>query len=89
MVAKKITLQTRETPFKTITEANNIYKDLAPNLFQSKEVISSGNLFEELKEIYTLYCSTDKKYHEALKQKSIEFFHKSFFIQLHIVNSSN
>ena len=71
MVAKKITLQTRETPFKTITEANNIYKDLAPNLFQSKEVISSGNLFEELKEIYTLYCSTDKKYHEALKQKSI------------------
>lgn len=70
--AKTVTINGRFFPKQG--EAQDHYNQLAKNLHASGNMISSGADFEELKEIYTLYCQYTNYELERLEQYSIVGF---------------
>lgn len=72
--AYSLSLESSSTTFKTQAEAKKHYKSIIKELYESKETISSGEIFEQLKEIYTLYCQYTNYHLEHLEKNSIVGF---------------
>ncbi|AMN67626.1 hypothetical protein [Psychrobacter sp. P11G5] len=56
MVAKTLTLKNRNFTFSTQGEAQKYYYDIIKKLHKNNDTLSDGKDFEDLKEIYFLYC---------------------------------
>ncbi|WP_298807760.1 hypothetical protein [uncultured Psychrobacter sp.] len=56
MVAKTLTLKNRGFTFSTQGEAQRYYSKIIKELYEGKDLLCDGEDFEDLKEIYFLYC---------------------------------
>ena len=60
MVAKTVTIESKDYVFNTLKEAQKYYDGIVKELFEANLTLTTGQDFEDLKWIYTTYCGYTK-----------------------------
>ena len=74
MAAKTVTIESKDYVFNTLKEAQQYYDAIMKELYDAKLTLTTGQDFEDLKWIYTIYCSYTKQNVERLKESDIVGF---------------
>ena len=74
MTAKTVTIESKDYIFSTLKEAQKYYDAIVKELFEAKLILTKGQDFEDLKWIYTTYCSYTNHNVDRLKESDIVGF---------------
>ena len=78
MVAKTVTIESKDYVFNTLKEAQKYYDTIVKELYDTKLTLTTGQDFDDLKWIYSSYCS----YINRLKESDIIGFKGISTVQL-------
>ncbi|WP_198330038.1 hypothetical protein [Psychrobacter cibarius] len=71
MAAKTVTIESKDYVFSTLKEAQKYYDAIVKELYNAKLTLTTGQDFEDLKWIYTTYCSYTNHNVDRLKESDI------------------
>ena len=74
MAAKTVTIKSKDYVFNTLKEAQKYYDAIVKELYNAKLTLTKGQDFEDLKWIYTTYCSYTNHNVDRLKESDIVGF---------------
>ena len=74
MAAKTVTIESKDYVFNTLKEAQKYYDAIVKELCDAKLTLTKGQDFEDLKWIYTTYCSYTNHNVDRLKESDIVGF---------------
>ena len=74
MSAKTVTIESKDYVFNTLKEAQRYYDAIVKELYNDKLTLTSGQDFEDLKWIYTTYCSYTNHNLDTLSNSDIVGF---------------
>ncbi|KRG32551.1 MULTISPECIES: hypothetical protein [unclassified Psychrobacter] len=74
MDAKTVTIESKDYVFNTLKEAQKYYDAIVKELYNAKLTLTKGQDFEDLKWIYTTYCSYTNHNVDRLKESDIVGF---------------
>ena len=74
MAAKTVTIESKDYVFNTLKEAQRYYDAIVKELYNDKLTLTIGQDFEDLKWIYTTYCSYTHYNLDALSNSDIVGF---------------
>ena len=74
MAAKTVTIESKDYVFNTLKEAQKYYDAIVKELYNAKLTLTKGQDFEDLKWIYTTYCSYTNHNVDRLKESDIVGF---------------
>ena len=74
MTAKTVTIESKDYVFSTLKEAQKYYDAIVKELYDAKLTLTKGQDFEDLKWIYTTYCSYTNHNVDRLKESDIVGF---------------
>ena len=74
MTAKTVTIESKDYIFSTLKEAQKYYDAIVKELYDAKLTLTKGQDFEDLKWIYTTYCSYTNHNVDRLKESDIVGF---------------
>ena len=74
MAAKTVTIESKDYVFNTLKEAQKYYNAIVKELYDAKLILTTGQDFEDLKWIYTTYCSYTNHNVDRLKESDIVGF---------------
>lgn len=71
MSAKNVTIESKDYVFNTLKEAQKYYDAIVKELFEANLTLTTGQDFEDLKWIYSTYCTYTKHNLEKLSECDI------------------
>ena len=74
MVAKTVTIESKDYVFNTLKEAQKYYDAIVKELYDTKLTLTTGQDFDDLKWIYSSYCSYINHNVDRLKESDIVGF---------------
>lgn len=74
MAAKTVTIESKDYVFNTLKEAQKYYDAIVKELYDAKLTLTTGQDFEDLKWIYTSYCSYTKQNVDQINKSNIVGF---------------
>ena len=74
MAAKTVTIESKDYVFNTLKEAQKYYDTIVKELYDAKLTLTTGQDLEDLKWIYTTYCSHTNYNVDRLKEFDIVGF---------------
>ncbi|MEJ6067664.1 hypothetical protein MT378_07935 [Psychrobacter sp. 16-Bac2893] len=74
MAAKTVTIESKDYVFNTLKEAQKYYDAIVKELYDTKLTLTTGQDFDDLKWIYTSYCSYINHNVNRLKESDIVGF---------------
>ncbi|MGB2784679.1 hypothetical protein [Psychrobacter sp.] len=74
MDAKTVMIESKDYVFNTLKEAQKYYDAIVKELYNAKLTLTKGQDFEDLKWIYTTYCSYTNHNVDRLKESDIVGF---------------
>ena len=71
MTAKSVTIDSQDIVFATLKEAQNHYRKVVKELYNTNLTLSTGQDFEDLKWIYNTYCQYKKHHLDKIENTTI------------------